>query len=225
MQLLTDKINLKISPEINEALIDYQQAQDFMQNHVQKIHENTADNLIWLLQHPPIYTGGITAKPTDLLDTSRFPVYHTNRGGQYTYHGPGQRIVYVMLDLRQHQDIRLFVRTLEQWVINTLQTYGISAFTLDGKIGIWVKTDTDKYAKIAAIGIRIRKWISFHGMAVNINPDLSHFNGIVPCGINAQNYGVTSLDKLGVNVTMQEFDQRLVQEFPQLFGAELFSEE
>ncbi|MCH9853037.1 MAG: lipoyl(octanoyl) transferase LipB [Alphaproteobacteria bacterium] len=221
MQLLPNKINLKISPEINEALIDYQQAQEFMQNHVQKIHDNTETDLIWLLQHPPIYTGGISAKPTDLLEAERFPVYQTNRGGQYTYHGPGQRIIYVMLDLRQHQDIRLFVSALEQWVINTLQTYGIAAFTLDGKIGIWVQTDTEKYAKIAALGIRIRKWISFHGLAVNINPDLSHFNGIVPCGINAQNYGVTSLHQRGVTVTMQEFDQRLVAEFPKLFGAKL----
>ncbi len=221
MQLLPNKINLKTS----NAPIDYQQAQEFMQNHVQKMHENNASDLVWLLQHPPIYTGGVSAKATDLIDAERFPVYQTNRGGQYTYHGPGQRIIYVMLDLRQHQDIRLFVRTLEQWVINTLQIYGISAFIIDGKIGIWVKTGADKYAKIAAIGIRLRKWISFHGVAVNINPDLSHFNGIVPCGINEQNYGVTSLHQLGVNVTMQEFDQRLIAEFPKLFGAELFSEE
>ena len=192
-----------------------------MQHHVQKMHENTAEDLIWLLQHPPIYTGGISAKLTDLIDAERFPVYQTNRGGQYTYHGPGQRIIYVMLDLRHHQDIRLFVRTLEQWVINTLQTYDISAFIIDGKIGIWVQTDTDKYVKIAAIGIRLRKWISFHGVAVNINPDLSHFQGIVPCGINQQNYGVTSLHQLGANVTMQEFDQQLIAEFPKLFGAEL----
>ncbi len=217
MQLLPDEIDLKIS----ETLIDYQQAQEFMQNHVQKIYENTADDLIWLLQHPPIYTGGVSAKATDLLDAERFPVYHTNRGGQYTYHGPGQRIIYVMLNLKHQQDIRLFVQTLEKWVINTLKTYGIKAFIIDGKIGIWVQTGDNKYAKIAAIGIRLRKWISFHGVAVNINPDLSHFQGIVPCGISEENYAVTSLHQLGIDVTMQEFDQRLIAEFPKLFGATL----
>ncbi len=217
MQLPPDEITLKIS----KNPVDYEQAKDFMQAHVQKIHQKQARDLIWFLEHSPLYTAGTSAKQEDLLEQNRFPVYQTNRGGQYTYHGPGQRIIYVMLDISSIQDVRKFVQALENWVINALKTYDIEARTIDGKVGIWVQQPDNKFDKIAALGIRLRKWISFHGISININPDLSHFNGIVPCGITEQNYGITSLQKLKKDTDMKRFDDALIHTFANHFGSAL----
>ena len=219
MQLNVPKIALKISKEP----VCYQDSLDFMQKHVEKIYQGQANNLVWLLEHPALYSAGTSARADDLHDRDRFPVYQTNRGGQYTYHGPGQRIIYVMLDLRAHRDVRLFVQSLEKWVMRTLEDFNIKTSLQTGKIGIWVQNQQvpDGYDKIAALGIRLKKWISFHGVAVNINPDLEHFSGITPCGIDDKNHGVTSLAELGIAVSMQEFDRQLVAHFSEIFGAEL----
>ncbi len=218
MQPFSQKITLNISKQP----VDYQQAQDFMQNHVSKMIAGQAQDMVWLLEHPPIYTAGTSAKAEDLLVKNRFPTFSTNRGGQFTYHGPGQRIIYVMLNLNQQQDIRAFVKRLEQWVINVLAEFDIEAQTLEGKVGIWVaRADGRGFDKISALGIRLKKWISFHGLSINVNPNLEHFSGIVPCGINQQDYGVTSLEKLGKPCEMQDIDAKLIAHFPSLFNATL----
>jgi len=174
--------------------------------------------MVWLLEHPPLYTAGTSAKQTDLIGGNDFPVYNAGRGGQYTYHGPGQRVGYVMLNLKQRgaMDVRGYVASLEQWIIATLAQFGVESFTRDGRIGVWTIDRAGKEAKIAALGIRMRKWVSFHGVCINLNPNLSHYAGIVPCGIS--DYGVTSLKQLGISPSMEELDTVLKQEFKKVFG-------
>lgn len=185
--------------------VPYPDALQEMENRVALIEQGEARELIWLLEHPPLYTAGTSASDDELLDNPPFPVYATGRGGRYTYHGPGQRVIYALCDLRQqNRDLRLHVRNLEEWVIRTLAEFGITGERREGRIGIWVDHD-GREEKIAAIGVRVRKWITYHGLALNLNPDLSHFNGIVPCGL--AEFGVTSLQALGVKVTMPELDE------------------
>jgi lipoyl(octanoyl) transferase len=204
--------------QVATAPVDYPEAVAFMERRVEAIAAGNAAELIWLVEHPPLYTGGTSAKPADLLTPDRFPVYPTGRGGQYTYHGPGQRVAYAMLDLnRRTQDLRLYVATIEEWMIRTLAAFGVKGGRRQDRIGIWVdRPDRGGEDKIAAIGIRIRRWVTFHGVALNISPDLEHYSGIVPCGIHG--YGVTSLAELGVKVSMAEVDAVLRREFEALFG-------
>lgn len=190
---------------------DYPRAVSFMENRVGEIFAGKAPELVWLLEHPPLYTAGTSAKECDLLD-SLFPVFATGRGGEYTYHGPGQRVGYVMLDLRKRgQDVRKFVFNLEQWVINTLKEFGVTGERRDDRIGVWVVMADGSENKIAAFGVRVRKWITYHGISINVNPELSHYDGIVPCGI--ADHGVTSLHDLGVKVSMKEVDAVLKDQF------------
>jgi len=201
----------KTSPEP----VGYEEAIVFMEERVRQIISGEADELIWLLEHPPLYTAGSSARKADLIDTLGFPVYHTGRGGQYTYHGPGQRVVYAMLNLRERTpDVRLFVERLEQWIITTLAAFGVKGEIREGRVGVWV---AEPEAKIAAIGIRIRKWVTYHGIAINLNPDISHYRGIIPCGI--EEYGVTSFAKLGVSADMKALDKQLMQSFEAVFQA------
>ena len=199
-------------------LVDYEEAVQAMEARVAAIHAGEAKELVWFVEHPPLYTAGTSAKEKDLLDAHRFPVYHAGRGGEYTYHGPGQRVVYVLLNLkeRKQQDIRCFVHKLEQWVINTLAEFGVKGERREKRVGIWVDEGYGRESKICALGIRVRKWITFHGIALNVNPDLEHFSGIVPCGI--QQYGVTSLHALGKDVTMAEIDVVLKEQFEKIFS-------
>jgi lipoyl(octanoyl) transferase len=191
---------------ITKELVGYENAVSFMEQRVAAIQSHQQDECVWLLEHPALYTAGTSAKPEDLL-SHHFPVYQTGRGGQFTYHGPGQRVGYVMIDLSQRvKDVRRFVEALEQWLINTLSEWGIVGERRSGRVGIWVVTPRGE-EKIAALGVRLSKWVSFHGVALNINPDLSHFQGIVPCGL--PQFGVTSLAQLGVDVSMEEVDQAL----------------
>lgn len=215
-------LDLGFSTKIDDGLIDYEQAVSFMEGRVAQIFEGNEDELFWHLEHPPIYTSGTSTKPEDLLD-QRFPVYKTGRGGELTYHGPGQRVVYVMLDLakRDKKDIRQFVFDLEQWLINSLSEFNIKAERRQGRVGLWVdmhkagKGLMGQESKIAAIGVRVRKWVTYHGVAINLNPDLSHFGGIVPCGIAG--HGVTSIEDLGQIITMQELDSALIHHANKLF--------
>lgn len=199
-----------------EGLVPYPDAVEEMERRVAALHEGRADEAIWLLEHPPLYTAGTSARAADLLEPDRFPVYPTKRGGQYTYHGPGQRVIYVMLDLnRRGRDVRAFVESLEAWVIDTLDTFNVVGEIRPGRVGVWVRRPEKPRLpdgsvhedKIAAIGIRLRKWVSFHGISVNVEPDLDHFGGIVPCGITG--HGVTSLVDLGLPVTMTDLDVAL----------------
>ncbi len=211
--------------KISEGLTDYEDALAFMEDRVAGIASGSADECVWLLEHPPLYTSGTSARREDLTDPDRFPVYDARRGGQYTYHGPGQRVVYVMLDVgKRGRDVRAFVEQLERWVIGTLAEFNISGHIRAGRVGVWVeRPDKPRNAdgsvaedKIAAIGIRLRKWISFHGISINVEPELEHFTGIVPCGITE--HGVTSLADLGLPVTMQDLDVALMRGFRQVFG-------
>jgi lipoyl(octanoyl) transferase len=199
------------------GLTPYEEAVKAMEERVAQIAAGDAPELVWLVEHPPLYTAGTSAKEADLLEANKFPVYETGRGGEYTYHGPGQRIAYVMLDLkkREQQDIKLYVRNLEQWIINTLAVLHINGERREGRVGIWVDDGYGNEKKIAAIGIRVRKWVTYHGIAININPNLSHFSGIVPCGI--AEYGVTSLQDLGCPAPMACVDEVLKQEFWRVF--------
>ena len=208
-----------------DGLTDYEEAVAFMEARVAQIAAGTADECIWLLEHPPLYTAGTSAKPEDLTDPDRFPVYTSKRGGQYTYHGPGQRVAYVMLDVgRRGRDVRQFVKTLEEWVIATLDEFNLRGHIRDGRVGVWIERDDKPLTatgakqedKIAAIGIRLRKWISFHGISINVEPDLEHFSGIVPCGITE--HGVTSLVDLGLPVTMTDLDVALRHSFDKVVG-------
>lgn len=210
---------------ITDGLTDYRTAEAWMENRVAAIAAGTADECIWLVEHPALYTAGTSARDEDLVDADRFPVYPTKRGGQYTYHGPGQRVAYVMLDVaKRGRDVRCFVRDLEAWVIATLDTFNLRGEIRPGRVGVWVQRPekvpqpdgSPAEDKIAAIGIRLRKWISFHGISVNVEPDLSHFDGIVPCGIT--DHGVTSLVDLGLPVTMDDVDLALRRSFEQVFG-------
>ena len=208
-----------------DGLTPYEDALAFMEDRVAGIIAGTADECIWLLEHPPLYTAGTSAKPADLVDPNRFPVYDARRGGEYTYHGPGQRVIYVMLDVgKRGHDVRAFVKDLEDWVIATLDTFNIKGEIREGRVGVWVErpekpqTPDGSVAedKIAAIGIRLRKWVSFHGISINVEPDLSHFEGIVPCGI--REHGVTSLIDLGLPVEMGDLDTALKQTFQNVFS-------
>ncbi len=195
--------------------VSYETAVARMEQRVADILAGRARGLVWLLEHPPLYTAGASAKPQDLVDPGRFPVHSTGRGGQYTYHGPGQRIAYVMLDLRHRGlDLRIFVRDLEQWLIDTLAGFGIAGGRREGRVGVWVETPTGS-AKIAALGLRVRRWITYHGVSLNVNPDLGHYAGIVPCGIS--DAGVTSLAAMGIAVTMEEVDLALRHCFEKVF--------
>ncbi|ASP33124.1 lipoyl(octanoyl) transferase LipB [Labrenzia sp. VG12] len=205
---------------ISDDLVDYEQAIAEMDAHVARIIAGDAGEQVWLLEHPPLYTAGKRADDADLVAPDRFPVYRTGRGGQHTYHGPGQRVAYVMLDLkRRHQDVRAFVSALEAWLINTLWHYHIRGERREDRVGVWVRRP-DRGAtvedKIAAIGIRLRKWVAFHGISFNVEPELEHFSGIVPCGVTE--HGVTSLVDLGIPVTMAENDSVLRGEFEKIFG-------
>ena len=209
-----------------DGLTDYRVAEAWMESRAAEIAAGTADECIWLVEHPALYTAGTSAKPADLTDPDRFPVYDTKRGGQYTYHGPGQRVAYVMLDVgKRGRDVRCFVRDLEAWVIATLDQFNLRGEIRDGRVGVWVQRPEKSLNsdgsiaedKIAAIGIRLRKWISFHGISINVEPDLSHFGGIVPCGITE--HGVTSLVDLGLPVTMDDVDVALRTSFDATFGA------
>ncbi|MDP8998202.1 MAG: lipoyl(octanoyl) transferase LipB [Pseudomonadota bacterium] len=187
-----------------------------METHVAAIAEGSEPERLWLLEHPPLYTSGTSAKPSDLIEPNRFPVFETGRGGQYTYHGPGQRVGYVMLNLaKRGGDVRAFVAALEQWLINTLAEFGVVGERREDRVGIWVRHNGGE-DKIAAIGIRVRRGITFHGVSLNVNPDLSHFDGIVPCGV--VEHGVTSLAALGIKLSMTEVDEKLSQNFAKLFG-------
>ena len=208
-----------------DGLTDYETALAFMEERVAGIIAGTADECIWLLEHPPLYTAGTSAKPEDLVDPERFPVYEARRGGEYTYHGPGQRVIYVMLDVgKRGHDVRKFVQDLENWVITTLENFNIKGEIREGRVGVWVQRPDRPLGadgslaedKIAAIGIRLRKWVSFHGISINVEPDLEHFKGIVPCGISE--HGVTSLVDLGLPVTMDDLDVALKASFEDVFG-------
>ncbi len=209
--------------KIFDGLTDYQQTLDEMHQIATKISLGNAQEQVWLLEHPALYTAGTSAKADDLLMPKKFPVFQAGRGGQFTYHGPGQRVAYVMLDLRQRgKDIRKLVQNLEGWIIDTLGVFNIVAFQVPGKVGVWVKRPElglQRQDKIAAIGIRVSKWVSFHGISINISPDLSHYLGIVPCGISDQ--AVTSFEDLGHLVSMAEVDIILRQKFEDHFGPTL----
>lgn len=197
--------------------VNYPEALQAMEARVGAIRDNAANDMLWLLEHPPLYTAGTSAKASDLL-APRFPVYETGRGGQYTYHGPGQRVGYAMLDLKKRQqspDIKRYVCDLEEWMIRSLAHFDVIGERREGRVGIWVVTPSGE-KKIAAIGVRIRHWVTYHGVAINLNPDLSHFEGIVPCGISE--FGVTSLHDLGKKVSMADLDQALITEFKSVFG-------
>lgn len=211
---------------VEQDLTGYQTALDFMEARAAAIRAGTAAEMVWLVEHPPLYTAGTSARPEDLLEPDRFPVHAAGRGGEYTYHGPGQRVAYVMLDLkRRKEDVRLFVGALEQWIIGALARFNVRGERREDRVGVWVvRPERPPLAdgrpaedKIAAIGIRLRKWVSFHGIAINVEPDLTHFGGIVPCGIAG--HGVTSLVDLGLPVTMADLDVALKQSFEEVFGA------
>ena len=201
---------------VSDRPVDYPTALAAMEERVAKIKEGTACEAVWLLEHPALYTAGTSAKSADLLEPDRFPVFQAGRGGEYTYHGPGQRVAYVMLDLQKRgRDIRCYVRDLENWLIKTLAQFGVKGERRDGRVGIWVERGYGREDKIAAIGVRVRHWVTFHGVSLNIDPDLSHFTGIVPCGISQ--YGVTSLWDLGLTPTMEEVDMALRAAFEEQF--------
>jgi len=205
---------------ISDTPVGYPEAVADMEARVAAIRAGEKPETVWLLEHPPLYTAGTSADDSDLLDPERFPVHRTGRGGQFTYHGPGQRVAYVMLDLkRRGGDVRAYVRDLEQWVIETLASFNVTGERREGRVGIWVDRGRGREDKIAAIGVRVRRWVSYHGVAINLEPDLSHFEGIVPCGISGQNYGVTSLVDLGIPATMAELDGALRTGFRTVFGA------
>jgi lipoyl(octanoyl) transferase len=207
---------------ISDAPVPYPDAVAAMEQRVAAITAGQAGELVWLLEHPPLYTSGTSGKPSDLLDP-RFPFFQTGRGGQLTYHGPGQRVAYVMLDLkRRRPDVRVYVAGLEEWIIRTLSSFNVRGERREDRVGVWVKRP-DKGAgfedKIAAIGVRLRRWVSFHGIAINVEPDLSHFSAIVPCGVADPRYGVTSLVDLGHPVGLVDVDVALRQAFEDVFGA------
>jgi lipoyl(octanoyl) transferase len=204
---------------VTSGLMPYETAIAAMEARASAIADGAAGERIWLVEHPPLYTAGTSARAQDLIAPERFPVHWTGRGGQFTYHGPGQRVAYVMLDLkRRRQDIRAFVAALEAWIIATLRRFDVHGERREDRIGVWVaRPECGSEGKIAAIGIRVRRWVSFHGIAVNVAPDLAHFSGIVPCGV--QGYGVTSLLDLGLAVSMEDVDRALRSAFEAVFGA------
>ncbi len=215
----------KIEWRIDDRPVGYLAAVAEMEERVAAIRAGTAPELVWLLEHPPLYTAGTSARDADLLEPERFPVHRSGRGGQFTYHGPGQRVAYVMLDLKQRGgagggDVRRYVRDLEDWLIATLAHFNVTGERREGRVGIWVDRGAHngkpgREDKIAAIGVRIRRWVSYHGVALNVEPDLTHFDGIVPCGV--QGHGVTSLVDLGLPVTLAEADLALKKSFEEVF--------
>jgi lipoyl(octanoyl) transferase len=213
--------NPPVEWRVSQGLTPYEDAIAFMEARVEQIANGAAPECVWLVEHPPLITAGTSAKADDLLGTP-FPVYQTGRGGQYTYHGPGQRVAYVMLDLKRREpDVRKFVAALEAWIIATLKALSVVGEQREDRVGVWVaRTDKQQGAedKIAAIGIRVRKWVTFHGISLNVNPDLSHFSAIIPCGVKEQLYGVTSLADLGLDVNMRDVDVVLRREFEVVFG-------
>ena len=211
---------------VADGLTDYEDALAFMEARVQAIREGSANELVWLVEHPPLYTAGTSARAEDLLTPDSLPVFNTGRGGEYTYHGPGQRVAYVMLDLkRRREDVRAFVAALEQWIIESLAEFNVKGERREDRVGVWVmRPEKPRLAngdmcedKIAAIGIRLRRWVSFHGIAINVEPDLGHYGGIVPCGISE--HGVTSLVDLGLPVTLGDMDVALGKAFENVFGS------
>lgn len=215
---------LPVEWRIEPGLVAYPDALTAMEARAEAIRAGTAPEMVWLLEHPPLYTAGTSARIEDLVQPDRFPVHAAGRGGEYTYHGPGQRVAYVMLDLkRRREDVRLFVASLEEWIIRTLAHFNVKGERREDRVGVWVvrpnKPPVFGHAaedKVAAIGIRLRKWVSFHGISINVEPELDHFGGIVPCGISE--YGVTSLVDLGLPVTMADLDVALKAAFEEVFG-------
>ena len=214
-----------IEQKISEGLIDYQMALDTMENRVEGILKHGQPELLWFLEHPALLTAGTSADPSDLLDSARFPVFQAKRGGEYTYHGPGQRVVYAMLDLNTRgRDVRKYVWHLEEWIIQTLSDFNVIGERRPGRVGVWVvrpdrpplPDGSPAEDKIAAIGVRIRRWVTFHGISLNVDPDLLHYEAIVPCGI--QDYGVTSLVDLGIPISLEEVDAVLLRNFYKVFG-------
>ena len=211
MELIDD-----VEWRVSDRQVPYEEALGFMEQRAAAIRERTARECVWLLEHPPLFTAGTSADPTELTNPQDFPVYEAGRGGRYTYHGPGQRVGYVMLDLeRRGKDIRCFVHSLEGWMIDALAELGVSARRADGRIGIWVGDGADE-AKIGALGVRIKRWVTLHGFAINVAPDLSHFGGIVPCGIS--DFGVTSLAELGKQMPLTGVDAALKRSFRQFLN-------
>ena len=207
----------RIEWRIDRNPVDYGPAVAAMEARVAAIRGGSAPELVWLVEHPPLYTAGTSARAEDLLDPQLLPVHRTGRGGRYTYHGPGQRIAYVMLDLeRRDRDVRCHVHRLEEWMIRTLARVGVKGERRDGRVGIWVVQPGGAEEKIAAIGVRVRRWVTYHGVALNVDPELDHYRGIVPCGI--AEHGVTSLARLGVAATMSEVDDALRATFAEIFG-------
>jgi lipoyl(octanoyl) transferase len=212
---------LSVEWTLTQGLTEYGFAMAAMEARVAGLIAGTKGEQVWLLEHPPLYTSGTSAKGEDLLPDAPFPVFDAGRGGQFTYHGPGQRVGYVMLDLKKRAgggtpDLRAYVKQLEQWIITTLAHFGVKGELREGRIGVWVVDSAGKEAKIAALGIRIRKWVTLHGISLNVSPDLSHYAGIVPCGISQ--YGVTSLKALGVDASLADVDAALMAEFGRIFG-------
>ena len=220
--LLAPASSAPVEWQLSDSRVPYEAAVTAMEARAAAIAAGREPEMVWLLEHPPLYTAGTSAQGKDVID-ARFPVFESGRGGQMTYHGPGQRVAYVMLDLkRRGPDVRRFVVTLEEWIIRTLSRFNVRGERREDRIGVWVRRPDkgEGYEdKIAAIGIRVKQWVTLHGMALNIEPELAHFSGIVPCGVNEQRYGVTSLADLGIPVSMPEVDMVLRREFEPLFGA------
>jgi lipoyl(octanoyl) transferase len=199
------------------GLVSYPEAERAMEARADAIAQGAAGELVWLLEHPPLYTAGVSAKPADLLDPQRFPVFRSGRGGQFTYHGPGQRVAYLMLDLTARgRDVRAFVQALQGWIIGALERLGVAGEVREGRVGVWTPQPDGREDKVAAIGVKLRRWVSFHGVSLNVDPDLSHFDGIVPCGVTL--HGVTSLAALGARASMAEADAALQASFVGIFG-------
>jgi len=216
---MTDILIGGLEWRISNELVDYPTALDEMETRVRAIRKGEANELVWLLEHPPLYTAGTSADPADLVDPDRFPVYDAGRGGQYTYHGPGQRVVYFLLDLQKRgKDVRQFIYSLEEVIIQSLAKFGVTAERRKGRVGVWVERGAGQEDKVAAIGVRVRQWVTYHGIAINVEPDLSHFDGIVPCGISE--HGVTSMADLGLPITMDDLDVVIKDVFDEIFGVE-----
>ena len=217
--MVSDRLTADVEWRIEPGVTPYPEAVAFMEERAAAIADGHARELVWLVEHPPIYTAGTSAQDGDLLDP-RFPVFRTGRGGQFTYHGPGQRVGYVMLDLkRRNGDVRGFVRDLEEWLIRTLAAFNVKGERREGRVGIWVARGGGKEDKIAAIGVRVRRWVTFHGVSFNVDPDLTHFTGIVPCGISE--HGVTSLHDLGMLVSMADVDVAMKAAFEEVFARKI----